>query len=61
MSEPGADPDAPWALSLVVRVERPGVDGGPPAHTDVLVAADAAAVLDPLVADLVEAARGFRG
>lgn len=35
--------DEPWALSLVVRVEREDA-GGPPAHTDVLVAAARAVV-----------------
>ncbi|PWJ53528.1 Peptidyl-tRNA hydrolase [Quadrisphaera granulorum] len=35
--------EEPWALSLVVRVERESA-GGPPAHTDVLVAAARAVV-----------------
>ncbi|MEH3075965.1 MAG: hypothetical protein PGN11_04700 [Quadrisphaera sp.] len=35
--------EEPWALSLVVRVEREDA-GGPPAHTDVLVAAARAVV-----------------
>jgi len=35
--------DEPWALSLVVRVERESA-GGPPAHTDVLVATARAVV-----------------
>lgn len=46
--------EEPWALSLVVHVPRPGVDGGPPAHTDVLVAAARAVVLlltDPRAGD----------
>ena len=56
MSEPadGLREDGPWALSLVVRVPRPDVDGGPPAHTDVLVAAARAVVLlltDPRASD----------
>ncbi len=52
--EPDGEPDGPWALSLVVRVPRPGVDGGPPAHTDVLVAAARAVVAlltDPRTTD----------
>jgi hypothetical protein len=48
VSEPGHD--APWALSLVVRVERAAA----PAHTDALVAAARAVVLlltDPRVTE----------
>jgi hypothetical protein len=44
----------PWALSLVLRVERPGSDGGPPARTDALAAAVRAVVAlltDPRTTD----------
>ena len=42
------------AADAVAEELRGGVEDGD-------ISADAAAVLDPLVADLVEAARGFRG
>lgn len=51
---PGDEPE-PWALSLVVRVERFGSPaGGPPARTDALVAAARAVVallVDPRTTD----------
>ena len=59
----------PWALSLVVRVERAGPGGlAAPAHTDVLVAAARAVVLllsDPRTTDpdgeLHDAVEAWRG
>ncbi len=68
---PDLPPEAePWALSLVVRVEREAPDGaaGPPAHTDVLVAAARAVIAlltDPRTTDpdgeLHDAVRRWRG